>query len=45
MLLGEEPGEKSINKILADPNLMMKMKSPAILEKRNNRVVDKFKNE
>ena len=38
LLLGEEPSEKAINKILADPNLMMKMKSHNILDKRNHRV-------
>ena len=45
LLLGEEPIEKSINKILADPNLMMKMKSPAILNERNVRVQQKWDSE
>ena len=43
ILLGEEPTEKSINKILADPNLMMKMKSNHLLENKNVRVVEKMK--
>lgn len=43
VLFKEKPSEKAINKIMADPNLMMKMKSHALLDERNPKVEEKFK--
>ena len=34
--------EKTINKLLADPNLLMKMKSPQILDNKNIDLINKF---
>ena len=42
LLFKEETNEKGINKILADPNLMMKMKSQNVLDERNRRVEEKW---
>lgn len=41
----DDISEKTINKLLADPNLLMKMKSPDILAVKNMYLIAKFKKE
>ena len=41
----DEITEKTINKLLADPNLLMKMKSPDILAIKNTYLMIKLKKE
>jgi hypothetical protein len=41
----DDISEKTINKLLADPNLLMKMKSPDILAVKNMYLMTKFKKE